>query len=87
MHLVLLKAYISVCETDGGANPNRPCIFPFRFKGKSYNTCTLKDAEYTNNKAWCSTQVDKFENHISGQGKWGNCGQGCPFPDLDKNGE
>jgi len=85
--LVLLETYILVCETDGGANPNRPCIFPFKYKGQHYNTCTLKDAENTNNKAWCSTQVDKFGNHVRGREKWGNCGQDCPFQDLDTDCE
>ena len=76
--------YVPVCKTNGGANPNTQCIFPFKYKGKRYNTCTLKDAD---NVAWCSTQVDKFGNHIRGKGKWGNCGEGCPLSTSDLIGE
>ena len=70
------------CKTIKGADANTLCIFPFRYKGKTYNTCTLKDARNTNNEAWCSTKVDRSGKHVSGKGKWGNCGQGCPFPEI-----
>ena len=30
---------------------------------------------------WCSTQVDDDGSHVGGQGKWGNCGPGCPIPE------
>jgi hypothetical protein len=68
------------CKTIKGADSNTLCIFPFRYKGKTYDTCTLKDADNTNNEAWCSTKVDRSGKHVTGKGKWGNCGQGCPFP-------
>jgi hypothetical protein len=29
--------------TVESANPNRPCIFPFEWKGIVYNTCTLTE--------------------------------------------
>ena len=63
------------CKTIKGADPNALCIFPFRFRGKMHDTCIG-----TNNQAWCSTKVDNLGNHV--KGKWGDCGQGCPFPEI-----
>ena len=33
---------------------------------------------------WCSTFVDDNGHHVGGQGKWGNCGPGCPIPPDDR---
>ena len=59
----------------GGPSLNIPCIFPFKFNGRTFNECTWDE-----DGAWCSTQVDKNGNHVGGQGKWGLCGQECPIP-------
>jgi len=61
------------CRTNGGPSSNAPCIFPFIFKGNTYNQCTLDGEDY-----WCSTKVDSSGKHIGNQGNWGVCGQGCP---------
>jgi len=66
------------CKTTSGASVNKPCVFPFKYRGVEYNRCTLVDSSHTNNKAWCSTEVDSNGNHVGGQGKWGNCGPACP---------
>merc|ERR1712183_636917 len=67
------------CITTSGASANKPCIFPFKYRGVVYNKCTWVDAaQHTNNKAWCSTEVDSRGYHVGGQGKWGNCGPACP---------
>ena len=66
--------------TVSGANPNKPCIFPFKYNGGTYYACTLDNAHFTENKPWCSTLVDNQGNHINGQGKWGSCGSNCPMP-------
>ena len=71
------------CKTIKGADANTVCILPFRYKGQTYDTCTLKDADKTNNEAWCSTKVDTSGKHVTGKGKWGNCGQGCPFTNVE----
>ena len=39
--------FYGICETDGGANPGKPCIFPFiwsgeTFYGKLYDYIILK---------------------------------------------
>jgi hypothetical protein len=67
------------CLTDGGADPGRPCALPFLFNGITYNECSWEQAE--DDKAWCSTLVDGDGLHVSGRGKWGSCGPGCPIPD------
>jgi hypothetical protein len=66
--------------TDSGAAPGKPCIFPFKFNGVVYFECTWDMAHLTEEKAWCSTEVDPTGHHKSGQGKWGSCGKGCPVP-------
>ena len=56
----------------GGADPNRPCIFPFKYEDeyewnslnghkdgiRRYDKCALD----LNGKAWCSTNVDPRTN-------------------------
>ena len=57
-------------------------MFPFRYNGVSYNTCTLDAAD--ENKPWCSTLVDDNNNHVSGGGHYGDCGPKCPLPGRSK---
>ena len=68
----------------------------FQFNGVLYNECTWTSAHLTEHKPWCSTFVDETGeillettsvlsltlagHHVGGQGKWGNCGPGCPIP-------
>ena len=40
----------------------------------TYHECVVD-----NDGAWCSTEVDDDGVHVSGQGKWGICGPGCPI--------
>ncbi len=58
-------------------------MFPFRYNGASYNTCTLQQAD--DNKPWCSTLVDDNNNHVTGGGHYGDCGPKCPMPDTTGN--
>ena len=53
------------------ASPNVDCVFPFRFKRKTYDECDTDE-----DGPWCSTQVDKDGNH---DGAWGTCGPNCPI--------
>ena len=75
----------AVCTTVGGASSNKPCIFPFRFNGALHTSCIWDMAHLTEHKAWCSTLVDDSGHHVGGQGKWGNCGPGCPIPPDNRN--
>ena len=61
-----------VCHTNGGADPNKPCVFPFNYNGINYTSCTTVE---NNGIHWCSTEVDANGNHVGVQ--WGNCGPGC----------
>merc|ERR1712008_505036 len=63
------------CKTVGGPSANQPCIFPFKWNGKNYNSCPV-DSDDTN-ETWCSTKTDSNGNHITGQGLWGHCGPKC----------
>jgi len=62
---------------DPESEPDRlpgQCIFPFKFKGKEYKTCTTDHSE--NGKPWCAYQVDP--DNVVVDGKWGDCeGEGC----------
>ena len=70
----------ATCTTVTGPDENKPCIFPFQYEGVTYNTCTgISSVEKI---PWCSTLVDDAGNHVSGQGKYGNCGPECPAPPL-----
>merc|ERR1712142_812663 len=69
----------TTCMTNSGAAANKPCIFPFRWRGITYNECTWVEYHNTEYKPWCSTMVDENGAHIGGQGKWGNCGPSCPI--------
>jgi len=70
----------TICITDSGASAHKPCIFPFKFNGVTYTTCTWVSSHLTEHKPWCSTMVDESGHHIGGMGKWGNCAPGCPIP-------
>merc|ERR1712113_278832 len=73
------------CLTDSGNRPGIPCIFPFVYSGKVYNQC----AEWVHGgenegKFWCSTKVDNFDRHITGQGQYGFCSSTC-FEQKDEH--
>ena len=68
--IIVINNFVA-CQTDGGPETNKPCVFPFRYKGVEYKSC----ANIRNNGIkWCSTEVDSNQNYV---GKWGNCGEGC----------
>ena len=59
-----------------GPNPGKPCIFPFKYNGKTYNGCEKDHEDGT--KTWCSTKVDSKGHHVPGQNEYGHCGKNCP---------
>merc|ERR1711973_210208 len=61
------------CWTSSGAMVNARCIFPFIYKGETYNSCTTAGGF---SKPWCSTATTTTGQHINGY--WGDCGAGCP---------
>ena len=63
------------CKTVGGPSANQPCVFPFKWSGKTYTSCPVDPDD--SDETWCSTKTDSEGNHITGQGLWGQCGPKC----------
>merc|ERR1719481_128927 len=59
------------CQTSNG----KLCKFPFKFRNKVYASCTT-DFD-PDNRAWCSTKVDRRGVHVSGEGEFGYCPDSC----------
>ena len=56
-------------------NGGHLCVFPFVYKGVTYDHCT--DVGYEGqSKFWCATKVDENQVYISGN--WGWCNENCP---------
>jgi len=60
------------CTTEQG----KACQFPFIWRNITFTTCTNYLLE--DDKPWCSTKVDQFNEHIPGIGEWGYCDSNCP---------
>ena len=58
------------CTTNGGADPNRPCVFPFMYNGITYQTCTDANRDGV---LWCATKVNQDMSHLN----WGTCNPDC----------
>ena len=59
----------SICEyTECGTTSGKFCEFPFKYKGRLYDTCiTLDDKGSEPGDAWCSTAVDHItRDHTPG---------------------
>merc|ERR1712228_720454 len=56
------------CKTIGsaGVGAGHPCVFPFTYRGTTYNTCT-KDGH---DDLWCATQTLSGDYVV---GMWGDC--------------
>merc|ERR1711910_194268 len=61
------------CNTVSGPAAGKPCVFPFTWQGKTFNSCTEEGDDQ--GKLWCSTMVDQAGIHIAGQGQYGFCSQ------------
>ena len=62
---------LSECFTKGGPETGKLCVFPFTYKGTTYQKCTGIEHD----RLWCSTEVDDSRVHV--KNKWGNCGDRC----------
>ena len=53
----------------------KPCIFPFKWKGRQYDQCTDKNAK--NGESWCAVRVNKNNMKVNKRDRW-TCKKGCP---------
>ena len=58
--LISMHSFPAYVKTED----NKWCVFPFTYKGKVYNDCTI-----TTTKSWCATTRD----YPSNSGEWGYC--------------
>ena len=87
---------IEKCMTEGGPDPNKECVFPFRFLHQrltvvyNYSKCPLDHV----GKLWCPTKLDPkgvFDASIKCKDgerctrrinkNWGYCGDDCQTTD------
>jgi len=74
---IVLYFISTACKTVGGNFPDRPCVFPFIFEGKTYHECTEMVADKNGySLPQCPTKNEFIVNSTIYH--WGNCGPGCP---------
>jgi len=65
------------CGWGGDANymnsMGKECIFPFIYKGVTYDSCTSED----HFRPWCPTNLNQQHEVVVGTGHWGTCGATC----------
>jgi len=82
----------NVCTTAESWNrltnndPGKRCIFPFEYKGVTYNGCTDVDSEKVSRTKffWCATEVNEDGKILEDSRNWGECNLHCtkPVPKL-----
>ena len=62
--------FITECRTkNNGPEPNKPCLFPFKYQDKVYNECTTDGYGST---YWCATAFP-----VTNSAGWGLCSSSC----------
>uniref|UniRef100_A0A8C0GVZ1 Uncharacterized protein n=1 Tax=Chelonoidis abingdonii TaxID=106734 RepID=A0A8C0GVZ1_CHEAB len=73
------QRWSSCPDTLLGGNSEKPCTFPFWYKGRRYTACTRDDSK----RPWCATTRNYDADH-----KWRYCGTAgtspCVFPFIYK---
>ena len=69
---------IPYCNTVGGPETNKPCIFPFVWKGLQFDKCTDINHPESNNTSelYCATNVDEVTKEMKA---WGKCSRTCGY--------
>ena len=62
------------CRTEGGADVDKDCVFPFTFQGRNFTGCTF---HFGVSQSWCSTETDSEGHYMPG--RWGYCSAQCPL--------
>ena len=65
--------FLPSCVTVGGSQPHQACVFPFRYLGVTYTSCTTIGLD----QPWCSTNTTISGTHIPGH--HGLCPPSCPL--------
>jgi len=75
------------CETVGGPDEGKPCVFPFKMNNITFNGCITDEHEEEHAdtcspdrerfRSRCSTHVDEEGHHVLDH--WGFCGDECPL--------
>ena len=81
IHFVNSYVFPAGCDTIGGPDAGKPCVFPFKINNVTYRGCTTEGPD-DDDTPRCSTLVDDEGNHKKGH--WGHCGDGCPLHDTDR---
>merc|ERR1711936_563242 len=63
---------LTSCTTSSGPQTGQSCVFPFRYSGVVYTSCTAVDRA----AAWCATSVDQAGEFQDNQ--YGFCPSSCP---------
>ena len=74
--------FYGICETDGGPNPGKPCIFPFIWQDKTYNGKLNKESTLTMKSKELLGKDDKIRNahwqlHYLFRDFWNFLGKKC----------
>ena len=70
----ILNSFSAPCTKQG--NDVHNCIFPFIYKGQTYEKCTTVDSD--NEKPWCAYDIQPG-TEVPQDGKhWGDCNFDCP---------
>jgi len=60
------------CLGVGGPGAGQPCVFPFKYIGVSYNSCTINGGF---GRPWCATSV----GFTGAMNRWAYCDASCPL--------
>ena len=78
------------CKTTPDSLDNfQPCVFPFIYKGVTYNECPQHSIN--KDRAWCPTELSNNGIFEEGSEYWGFCNENCPLlekgPGCPRKGE
>ena len=78
------------CKTTPDSLDNfQPCVFPFKYKGVTYNECPQHSIN--KDRAWCPTELSNNGIFEEGSEYWGFCNENCPLlekgPGCPRKGE
>ena len=68
---------------EKSSNKLTQCEFPFKFKGRTHNSCIdyvdiLPGGKEVKDEPWCSTKVSGSDRkYVSGGGHYGDCDSSC----------